>query len=223
MKTIAALIVMFGSVSPLAAQTRPPAPVRRPRAPLPPYPVFAPRAFVMFSQQRFAAKNSFDAVFGESVEPFRGGGVDLVLARNFFVEVGLSQFKKTGQRLYRFESTNFPLGIPLTAKITPLEVIGGFRFRHWRGVIPYGGIGVGSFKYEETAAFNTNDENVDVKHNGLILVGGAEFRVFRWIGVSADVHYTRVNDILGLGGISQEFNEDNLGGTAARFRVMVGR
>ena len=213
MKTIAAFLLMITCASPLAAQP----------SSTSSYPAFAPRAFAMFSQQRFAAEQSFEAVFGESVEPFRGGGADVVLGRDFFVEIGLSQFKKTGQRLYRFETTNFPLGIPLTVKVTPLEVIGGFRFRHWQRVIPYGGIGLGSFKYEETATFNTNDENVDIKHNGLILVGGAEFRLFRWIGVSADAHYTSVKEVLGAGGISQEFKEDNLGGTSARFRVMVGR
>jgi outer membrane protein W len=223
MKTIAAFLVTIVCVSPLAAQTRPPAQARPPAAPLPPYPAFSARAFAMFSQQQFAAKNSFESVFGESVGPFRGGGADFVLDRNFFVEIGLSRFEKTGQRLFRFENTNFPLAIPLTVKVTPLEVIGGYRFRHWRKVIPYAGVGLGSFKYEETATFNTDDENVDIRHNGLVLIGGAEFRIFRWLGIGADAHFTRVNDVLGVGGISQEFNEDNLGGTAARFRVMVGR
>jgi hypothetical protein len=37
------------------------------------------------------------------------------------------------------------------------------------------------------------------------------------------VQYSSVSDILGQGGLSQELGEDNLGGVAVRFRLMVGR
>ena len=45
----------------------------------------------------------------------------------------------------------------------------------------------------------------------------------RWLGISADVHKTSIGDIIGSAGISQEFNETDLGGTAFRIRIMVGR
>jgi hypothetical protein len=222
MRSIAvACLLTLGLASPLVAQPRP----RTPPPPLPPYPAFAPRAFVEISQQQFAAKDTFKSVFGESAGPFRGGGVEVVLNRNVFVEISASQFKKTGERLFRSDDTDYRLGIPLTAMITPIEVIGGYRLRmrRWPRVIPYAGGGLGSFKYEETSQFSTAEENVEIKKNGFVFAGGAEFRFFRWVGASVDFHYSHVSDIIGLGGISQEFNEDDLGGKAARFRVIIGR
>ncbi len=56
-----------------------------------------------------------------------------------------------------------------------------------------------------------------------MLNGGAEFRVHRWVGVSVDVQYTHVPGILGTGGVSQQAGETDLGGVAARFKVVVGR
>ena len=48
-------------------------------------------------------------------------------------------------------------------------------------------------------------------------------RIHRWIIVSGDAQYTHVSGILGTGGISQQVGEDNLGGLAARFRLIIGR
>jgi len=44
-----------------------------------------------------------------------------------------------------------------------------------------------------------------------------------WIGLGVDVQYTRVTGLLGKAGTSQAFGEDDLGGTAARVKVLVGR
>ena len=220
MKTVAAIMFALGIAAPLSAQTRsqPPRPSTTSN-----YPALSPRAFAEFSQQQFAAKDTFAAIFGDSTGSFKGGGGELVFGRRIFVEVSASRFDATGERVFRSENTNIPLGIPLTAKVTPVEVIGGLRFPVWVHLIPYAGIGFGSFKYEETSKFNTDDENVSVRKSGLVLIGGVEYRLGRWIGVSADAHFSRVNGIIGSGGISQEFGEDNLGGIAARFRVIVGR
>jgi opacity protein-like surface antigen len=214
MKTLVACGLALAIASPLMAQTRSGASD---------YPAISPRAFAAFSQQQFAAKDTFGAVFGDSTGSFRGGGGDVVLGRRIFVEVSAARFEETGERVFLFEDTVNRLGIPLTATITPIELLGGIRFLRWERLIPYAGIGFGSFKYEETSQFNTDDENLSVKKNGLVLVGGAEFRLGRWIGVSADAHYSRVHGILGAAGISQEYGDDDLGGIAARFRVIVGR
>jgi len=217
MNTIArACLLILLSASPLFAQARPSAAADD-------HPTFAPRGFVEFSRQQFTAQDTFETIFGDAGGSFRGGGLDLVLARNFFVEISESRFKETGQRVFRSEGTNFPLGIPLTATVTPLEVMGGIRILKWRHVIPYAGAGLGSFKYEESSAFDTDAEHVDVRKNGFVLTGGVEWRLFRWVGVTGDFHYSHVNGIIGTAGISKEFNEDDLGGSAVRFRVVVGR
>ena len=62
-----------------------------------------------------------------------------------------------------------------------------------------------------------------MRHTGYLVTGGAEVRITRWVGVAADVAYTHVTGIIGESGISKDFGEGNLGGTAFRFKVIVGR
>jgi hypothetical protein len=188
-------------------------------------PALSLRPFFMAAGERFAAKNSFEAVFGQSVEPFLGGGLQLVDRNGFFIDLTASRFKKTGQRAFRANNQNFGLGIPLTATITPLEVAGGYRFKlpGSPGLVPYVGAGAGSYGYKETSEFSDASENVDTRHTGYLAVGGVEFRLHRWIGASIDAQYTHVMGILGTGGISQEAGEKDLGGIAARVKVIVGR
>jgi hypothetical protein len=56
-----------------------------------------------------------------------------------------------------------------------------------------------------------------------VLNGGADFRLHPWIRVGADVQYTHVPGILGTAGVSAQASEDDLGGVAARFKLIVGR
>jgi hypothetical protein len=57
----------------------------------------------------------------------------------------------------------------------------------------------------------------------VVLNGGAEFRLHRWVGLSVDAQYSRVKGILGAGGLSAQLGESDLGGIAARFKLIVGR
>ena len=140
-----------------------------------------------------------------------------------FVDVTVSRFKASGERAFRFDGQNFGLGIPLTVTETPVEASGGYRFHVSPRLVPYVGAGIGSYSYEETSDFSNDDENIKTRHTGYLVTGGAEFRLGRWLGLTADVQYTRVPGILGDGGISKDADEDDLGGLAARFRVIVGR
>jgi opacity protein-like surface antigen len=214
--TIAILLTCATSL-PLAAQTR--------RATSDPddLPAVSFRPFFLATTEQISAKQTFDAVFGQSREPFWGGGVQVALRSGIYLEIGASHFKKTGQRAFVFNGQTFPLGIPLTATITPIEVTGGYRFRLWPMVIPYAGIGISRYAYVETSNLANAADNVDTAHVGYLVVGGAELRVHRWVGVGVDLQYTRVTGILGGGGISRELDENNLGGTALRLKVMVGR
>jgi opacity protein-like surface antigen len=181
------------------------------------------KPFFLATTEWLAAKQTFDAVFGQSREPFWGGGVQVALRSGIYVEIGASHFNKSGQRAFVFNGQTFLLGIPLTATITPVEVTGGYRYRRWPKVIPYAGIGVSRYAYVQTSDFANAADNLDTAHVGYLVVGGAEFRVHRWVGVGVDVQYTRVTGILGSGGISRDLGENNLGGTALRLKVMVGR
>ncbi len=187
------------------------------------YPMFAPRGYVMFSRQQFSAEKTFEALFDDASGSFRGFGADLVLARNVFIEVGWSRFEATGERAFLFDGDVFKLGIPLTATVTPFEFTGGYRVTVWPRVIPYGGLGIASTRYEETSDFASAGDDVSVSGSGLVVLGGAEVRLARYIGVSADIHYTTLEDIIGKAGISKEYGENDLGGTAVRFRIIIGR
>jgi opacity protein-like surface antigen len=202
-----ALVAAAGIAAPVAAQT----------------PAVSIRPFVMASEQSFTAIDTFTAVFGHSYGPFYGGGADVTLGDHVYVELAASRFKQTGQRAFRNAGQVFRLGIPLTATVMPVELTGGYRFHLSSHIVPYVGAGFGSYGYKETSDFADAGENVDTRHSGFVVNAGAEFRLHRWVGVGADVHYTRVTGILGQAGVSKDAGENDLGGVAARFKVIVGR
>jgi len=140
------------------------------------------------------------------------------------VDLSISRLSKSGQRAFVNNGDVFRLGIPLRVTSIPIEASAGYRFRpiHTR-LVPYAGAGVGSYSYTETSDFSTTGEDVNVRHAGVFVVGGAEFRVSRWMGIAGDAHYSRVPGILGQAGISRDVNESDFGGIAGRVRLIVGR
>jgi opacity protein-like surface antigen len=186
-------------------------------------PALSIRPFAFGSIQSFAAVDTFNAVFGQSYDPFFGGGAQVVLHDRFVVELTASRFKQTGQRAFISNGKSFGLGIPLTATIIPFEVTGGYRFKLSPRVRPYVAAGFGTYKYTETSSFSEAGEDVDVRHAGFVLNGGADFRLHPWISIGADLQYTHVTGIIGTAGVSQQAGEDDLGGVAARFKLIVGR
>jgi len=201
------------------------APVFRPAPRVVPDPPLSLRPFVMGSEEAFAAVETFKGIFGHSYEPFFGGGLQVVFKGKYYVEVNASRFNKTGQRAFRNNGQTFGLGIPLTATITPLEVLGGYRFkpRQMPRVRPYVAGGIAWYSYKETSEFVDAADNLDTQHAGFAAQAGVEFRLHRWVGLSGDVEFTRVSGILGQGGLSKEVGESDLGGMAARFRLIIGR
>src|SRR6185503_9593969 len=145
----------------------------------------------------------------KSVEPFFGGGLQVAGRNGLFVEFGISRFKKTGQRAFVNNGQTFPLGIPLTATITPLELSAGYRFGASGSsrFIPYAGAGIGRYAYREEADFAIEGDNVDTHHVGYLATGGLEVRVYRWIGLAVDAQYTHITGILGAGGVSKDAGE----------------
>ena len=104
MKTTAFLIALATAI-PAAAQTD----------------RFTLRPYGMLTGQAFSAQTTFKAIFGQAAEPFWGAGAQLILRRNIYIDVSASRFKKTGQRAFINNGQTFPLGIPLTATLTPFE------------------------------------------------------------------------------------------------------
>jgi hypothetical protein len=216
MRTTLALLMMAALSTPAAAQARRPAPRG---------PALQVRPFFLVSGERFRADTTFDALFGESVQPFWGGGVEVDFRQGWFVELSISRMSATGERAFVNNGQIFPLGIPLEVSLVPIEVAGGFRMKLARhpGIIPYVNGGIGFYGYRETSPYGDAADEVDRNHVGALVSGGAEFRLHRWIGAAVDVRFNTVPGILGSGGLSGSAGETNLGGIAARGRILIGR
>jgi hypothetical protein len=225
--SVVALSVLLCLATSVAAQGRrgdPPRPARAAAG----EPAVAVRPFFMFTEQRFGASESFKAVFGGNVEPFIGAGAQLAFRNGLFVDTTFSRFKKVGERAFRFNDETFRLGIPLTVTVTPIEITGGLRFGSRRQgkpafLVPFVGGGVGRYSYHESSKFSVGGEDVDQSGIGFLAVGGAEFRVQRWISATTEIQFSHVGGVLGDAGLSKDAGETDLGGVSARFRVMIGR
>jgi hypothetical protein len=182
--------------------------------------------YAMAGRIDFTAVDSFKAILGESSGPIFGGGARIGLPLGgLFADVGAWQFTGEGERVFVANGQTFPLGVPVTIAVTPIEIGAGWRFRIPRmpKFIPYAGGGWTSMLYKETSEFSGAGEDVDERFNGYHLSGGAEYKITRWLGVAGEVAWTTVPESIGEGGVSEAFNEDDLGGTTFRFKITIGR
>ena len=218
MKTIAVCFLAVLAAVPAAAQS-----TADPAAFSQPYQTSF-RGFVIGTEQSFAAKTTVEAAFGKSMQPFFGGGFQVASPGGLYIELGITRFQKTGQRAFISNGQTYPLGIPLTVTVTPIEFSIGYRFGAKSSrVIPYVAGGIGRYNYREESDFAGDGDNVDIHHVGYLATGGVEIRVQKWIGVAVDANYTHVTGILGTGGVSKDAGEMDLGGIAARFKLLIGR
>jgi hypothetical protein len=115
------------------------------KPPAPPPPAFRARGYASGAYEWFLANDSFDAILGQRGGLFYGGGGQAIF-RNFFVDVGWEQFKKSGSRVAVVDGEVFPLGIKDTITMQPFRVTGGYRFRLSNGNTAYAGGGAGSLQ-----------------------------------------------------------------------------
>jgi hypothetical protein len=202
-------------------------------------PAISLRPFLDISNEKFLAAKTFDAVFGDTSAQFWGGGLQVTgWHGRVYGELGAGRLMEknqelVGQRVFvGDDGTVFKLGIPLRSTIEPIEFTGGYRFNAHPRIVPYVGAGVGSYHYTEESDFANASENLDVTKRGGIFHAGVEVRAFRWVGVAIDAQYTHVPGIFGDGGVSEQFAQGNgsaakkerdLGGWAARLKLVVGR
>lgn len=219
-------------------------PIRSPRAPVPspdgvsktqpPPPRPAPaarrgrpqpglRVFGSVAVDRMAAAESFLAITGSETIPSYGGGVQGTnLWRGLFAEFALEYNRTDGERVFVFNREVFPLGIPLKIKTLPLDLVGGWRLPIGR-VTPFGGGGATFMRYEEQSDFADAEENIREWHTGFVVLGGVEVRLIEQLHLRGDIRYRRLDDALGVGGVSQEFGETALGGVGGSIKVVFGR
>lgn len=173
-----------------------------------------------------SAAESFRAVTGSDRVPSYGGGIQVTnLWHGLYAEVAAERSVRDGQRVFVSGDDVFALGIPLRVRMTPIDVVGGWRSAPVGRFMTYGGAGMTFVRYEETSDFADADENENVKEDGLgvVAVAGVEVRLSNWVHVRGEGRYRRVNDVLGLGGASAAFEETRLGGFGGGLKIVLGR
>jgi Outer membrane protein beta-barrel domain len=172
---------------------------------------------------RFAASDSFELITESSSQfGFGVGGTVSRLWRGVFADVSFWQHKPEGERFFVDGGSNYPLGIPVRITFQPIDLVGGWRFE-LGGVNPYAGGGVTFMSYKEESDFATGSDDVDERKTGGLLLVGADIPLGEFIRLGGEFRYRTVTGVLGEGGVSAVFEEDQLGGSSYAFRVSVGR
>ena len=224
---LAAAALLGGpAVSPTAAQEPArPRPVARPAPPRQSRNIEI-GGFAVFGRIDFAAAQSFDAILGEHAGLMFGGGARIGLPiGGLFAEVGAWRFRGDGERVFIFDGTRYPLGIDEDITVTPIEFSAGWRVRFRRApkVIPYVAGGFTSLRYQETSDHSESAEDVDENFGGYHFKGGVEYKIRRWLGVGGEAQWSTIPDAIGTAGVSETFKETDLGGTALRVKITIGR
>lgn len=94
------------------------------------------------------------------------------------------------------------------------------RPRRW---VPYLGAGLGVVQVKETGEFATSGDDVDESFTSYQLVGGVEYPLSRWLGLTVEGGWRFVPDALAGDGVAQEFKETSLDHLALSVRLTIGR
>ena len=180
------------------------------------------RGFGQIGGIYFTASDSFDAVTGSSWGLMYGGGAQVGFSNGLFFQGSYERYESTGTRVFVFENQVFDLGIDNTVTVTPIQVTVGYRQPADGGSVAYVGIGAGWYRFQEQAAFAEPGDDVDETKPGLHLLGGIEFPLTSWFWLGGEGQWAYVPEILGNEGISQSFNEDDLGGFTVRLKISFG-
>lgn len=218
----AILLIVAAELTEANAQSRPRLRTTRPS----PSQSVSIGGYAMFGRINFTAAESFDAILGTPSGPLAGGGVRVGLPwYGLFADVGAWRFRAEGERAFVFNNEVIPLGIPVEVSVVPIEISVGWRarLRKLPKLVPYAAVGLTSLKYRESSDSSTPAENADERFGGYHLLGGAEYKIIRWLGVAGEVAWTTVPDAIGESGVSRAFGETDLGGTTLRVKITIGQ
>jgi hypothetical protein len=181
------------------------------------------RGFGQAGGTLFTARDSFETLLGSALGAVYGAGGQVAFGNGLFAQVGVDRFRKTGSRVLVSGEQIFRLGIPHLITVTPVQVTVGYRDPRATRTVSYFGGGIGSHAFEESSPDLQGAGDVSDTPIGYHILGGAEYRIARWIWLAGELQWTAVPKVLGEHGVSAVFEEDDLGGTTFRFKLLFGR
>ena len=166
------------------------------------------------------ASNSAKALFGESGGFAFGAALEHGFTEAIFVRAGGRFFSKEGERVFVDEATDevFQLGHPVEVKIIPAYLLVGYRFLEGARLRPYIAAGGGAVFYdEESEIAGEIIEFSTTKPMGMAVVGADYGRGRVRFGIEAG--YSIAPNTIGTGGVSEIYDEDDVGGFTAMGRI----
>jgi hypothetical protein len=147
------------------------------------------------------------------------------IVKKVFVRATFAHATKDGDRVFVNNGQVFSLGIPLKVSMTPIELGGG-----WRSVVDrrgryavYAGAGVLFLNYSETTPSGTADDNTSKTFSGYSVFGGVDRTFHKYVVAGVEAQYRGVPNAIGAAGVSQIYNETDLGGFVIRALLGVKR
>lgn len=206
------LLAWLVTVAPAAAQSVPA------KAPI------GGRLFGVIEGQAMTAKDTFDAVAGQTTLSGGGAGAEVHRVwRKAFVRASASRMSVDGERVFVFGQEVFPLGIPMEVQLTPIEIAAGWRFATpGKRFVPYVGAGTVIMRFREESQFDTSSDTVNKTFSGAVAFAGVDVNVMKFVSVGAEVGM-RIIKITRPGGVLGALGEDDLGGISMRLLVSIGR
>jgi opacity protein-like surface antigen len=181
------------------------------------------RGFGSLEYEFFQASRSFDAVFQNSTGLLYGGGVEVSIGPQWFVQGRLSYLSKTGERAFVYNGEVSRLGITETVSMMPVDASVGYRVTSQPGFMPYVAGGIGSLSYNEQSASGDSSDNSTGTFLSYHVAGGVEVPIVkRWFSVAGEFQYRGVPGAIGSAGVSKQFGETNLGGMSVCMKFLVG-
>ena len=168
------------------------------------------------------ARDSAKAIFdGTAGGPTFGVFARLGIGRSWFVGAGARVFQKTGERAFAADKNSpaFRLGHPLEVRVLPVYALLGYRVSPDASLSPYLGVGAGmtSYREESTVAGEvTTDTASKASFHGVL---GLEYGQGK-VRFALEGMYMTVPDIIGEAGISQVYEEDDVGGFSVVGRIV---
>ncbi len=167
------------------------------------------------------AEKSAKAVFGSSGGVTFGGAVRYDVWRDVFVSAGVRTFSKEGERVFLTSpgAAIQKLGFPVSVRLTPILLSAGYRYSGGSWVAPYVSVGAAITSYSEKSDVAGQSFDQDLTKTGFVGAVGLETARGRLRG-GVEVGYSTVSSAIGVGGVSQVYGEDDIGGFHVVGKIM---